>query len=598
MRLTALMAFVVLVTACTTAVPAPSPTQGPTAAADNEVPAQPVWPPVPDTPTGDLGEDASGALDRLIPSITAGSLDADALGVIADSGDARLAWLISDMLRLVRSASAEQSLADAFAELTGTERARNDRFGSVPWLSVTNLLIGWDLPAPPDYRERKADLFLAVEPGWEPFFADETSAIDWRWVSWGGVLIDDRPSGDPDPCPRGCIPALDDPTLTAAADGQWYADDRTVFGVVVNGEAVAFPKHIMEVHEMVNLTIGGRRVGMPYCTLCASVQAFLTDAVPQGVETPVLRTSGLLSRSNKVMYDLLTDSVFNTFTGRAISGPLHDRGIVLEPTTVVVTTWGEWKQMHSATRIVAEDGGIGRRYSDDPLGGRDDDGPIFPIGQVDPRLPAQARVFGVIDPDAGPVAFGVEQAEAELMAGGEVRLESVEIIADAGGLRARVIGGDELPAQEAFWFAWSQFHPATAVWSGTFTGDAAATPPPDEREAYLTTMCAALAELTDLEPRLNALRGGEAATEEDLAAARASLSEARRLVSATGAWPPGAAFRTAMLDSLGQIASGLGAAATSIDDGQLREALAELPYITTDRVELELQQVTESGFRC
>jgi hypothetical protein len=28
-----------------------------------------------------------------------------------------------------------------------------------------------------------------------------------------------------------------------------------------------------------------------------------------------------------------------------------------------------------------------------------------------------------------------------------------------------VRGGDELPAHQAFWFAWSQFHPETVVWT-------------------------------------------------------------------------------------------------------------------------------------
>jgi len=65
-------------------------------------------------------------------------------------------------------------------------------------------------------------------------------------VSWGGVLIDDRPAGDGDPCPRGCIAALDDPALTATAAGDWYPDERTVFGGVAGDEAVAFPQNIME----------------------------------------------------------------------------------------------------------------------------------------------------------------------------------------------------------------------------------------------------------------------------------------------------------------------------------------------------------------
>jgi hypothetical protein len=219
------------------------------------------------------------------------------------------------------------------------------------------------------------------------------------------------------------------------------------------------------VHEMVNLTIGGRRIGLPYCTLCGSAQAYLIDAVPEGVATPVLRTSGLLSRSNKVMYDLVTRSAFNTFTGEAVSGPLQDAGVVLEHVTVVVTTWGEWKAAHPETRIVAQDGGIGRAYPDDPLGGRDLEGPIFPVGPIDPRLPAQAAVVGVIGPDGSPIAFPLEQARAELESGGSVTVGGVEALLDGGGLRVHSADGDEIPSHAAFWYAWSQFHPETVVWS-------------------------------------------------------------------------------------------------------------------------------------
>jgi hypothetical protein len=45
-----------------------------------------------------------------------------------------------------------------------------------------------------------------------------------------------------------------------------------------------------------------------------------------------------------------------------------------------------------------------------------------------------------------------------------VRLAGVELVADGSGFRARR-DGVELPAHQAFWFAWSQFHPRTAVWA-------------------------------------------------------------------------------------------------------------------------------------
>ena len=125
-----------------------------------------------------------------------------------------------------------------------------------------------------------ADLFLLIEPRWAPFFDDEDSGIDWRLVGWGGVFIDDRPDATAGQiCPRGCIPALDQPAVTDAEGGSWYPDDDLVFGIVIGRQARAYPKNIMEVHEMVNDTLGGRQIAIPYCTLCLSAQAYFTDDV-------------------------------------------------------------------------------------------------------------------------------------------------------------------------------------------------------------------------------------------------------------------------------------------------------------------------------
>ncbi len=423
------------------------------------------YPAAPSAPTGPLDAEVVDAAEELVAGATDTGLDRDALAVVVGSGDARLAWVLQDLLRFIQSGSDADALVDAFESLTGVDPARDPEFDQSAWLSVTNHLIAWDLPAPPRYRETKAVLFLAVEPGWEPFFADADATIDWRLLSWGGVLIDDRRLGDPRPCSDGCIPALDDPDLTSAEQGGWYPDDAIVFGITQGAESVALPKNIMQVHEMVNITLGGRRLGVPYCTLCGSAQAYYTDRGPGAADDLVLRTSGLLSRSNKVMYDLTTQSVFDTFTGAAVSGPLQDDGFTLDQATVVVSTWAEWRAAHPETRIVAEDGGLGRTYPADPLGGRDDNGPIFPIGRADPRLPVQAEIVGVIAPDGTPIAFDATQAASALNRGDPVEAQGVELFADGGGLRARTTEGDELAAHQAFWFAWSQFHPDTIVWT-------------------------------------------------------------------------------------------------------------------------------------
>ena len=427
--------------------------------------ASPVrWPDAPSVPSGELDPVVAAAVDRLVAAGPNAPPDRQALDTLAESGDARLAWLLSDLLRLTVTPDAEDALVDAFRRLTEADPG-DPRFGANPWLALTNLLIGWDLPAPPGYRDHKAALLLTLEPAWEPLFEDADGTLDWRHVTWGGVLMDTRTAGSTEGCERSCIPSLDDPALTDAVDGDWYPDDRIVFGIKVGDEAVALPKHIMEVHELVHLTLAGQRIGIPYCTLCASAHAYRLDGIAPGGEPLVLRTSGLLSRSNKVMVDLRSGSAFHTFTGRAATGPLREAGVVLEPLTVTVATWAEWRAAHPGTRIIARDGGIGRAYPADPLCGRDDAGPIFPTGPLDVRLPAQAAVIGVLGPAGEAVAFAADAARADLEAGRPVTLGDVELVGDDGGLHARMRDGRELVSHQSFWFAWSQFHPTTSLWA-------------------------------------------------------------------------------------------------------------------------------------
>ena len=422
----------------------------------------------PAAPAAPGADDASApaaveAIDQLMTGLERGRVDLQAVGDLRTSGDARHAWLVSDLLRFFGGDEGER-LQLAFSELTATNLEDDPDASVSPWLSTANHLIAWDTPDYPDYRIDKSRLFLLIEPAWEPLFTDDDAAVDWRYLGWGGVRIDDRPLGDVAPCEDGCIPGLDDPAVTDAAGGDWYPDESVVFGIVEGGEALAIPKNIAEVHEMFNLTLGGRRFGVPYCTLCGSAQAYRTDD-PDLDEPLLLRTTGLLTRSNKVMYDLDSASVFDTFTGEAVSGPLQDDGVALEEVTVVSSTWAEWRAAHPETTIIASDGGIGRSYDLHPLGDRDADGPIFPVGSIDGRLPEQELVVGIATDEGRVVAFASGAASRALDAGTEVAIDGIGLVADGDGLRAiDVDSGAELAAHEAFWFAWSQFHPDTSVW--------------------------------------------------------------------------------------------------------------------------------------
>ena len=75
-------------------------------------------------------------------------------------------------------------------------------------------------------------------------------------------------------------------------------------------------------------------------------------------ESTTFGTSGLLYRSNKVMYDRATRSLWNQFIGEPVIGPLADSGIRQPFFPSVVTTWGEWWDEHPDTTVLAQDTGI------------------------------------------------------------------------------------------------------------------------------------------------------------------------------------------------------------------------------------------------
>lgn len=414
----------------------------------------------PAIPDGPLAPEIAAAVETaFIDSMATGQWgqeQLEALITLSESGDPRLAWIVGDMMRFATGPELNQIFL-----LVATDLLGKDMFGGNPWGTVTDHLIAWDIPEPPDYLRVKRAIFTSLLPGWDRIFVE--GDIDWRMVSWGGVLIDDRPFDTTD-TPCNCIPAADNPQVTSAEDADWLDDDDIVFGVEVNGEYRAYPRRIMEVREMVNDTLGGRDLGIPYCTLCGAAQAYFTDDLPAGVERPVLRTSGLLIRSNKVMYDLTTYSVFDTFLGHAVTGPLAEIGLQLEQASVVTTDWKSWKDAHPETTVLSEYLALGR--DPDFRNGRDADGPIFPIGNVDPRLPVHEDIIGVVTPNGTPVAFQRSAAMITLTRGEAVIFENVRLELDAGGIRVVDLSGNDLGSHQAFWFAWSQFHPTTELWAG------------------------------------------------------------------------------------------------------------------------------------
>ncbi|MES0861844.1 DUF3179 domain-containing protein [Ruegeria sp. SCPT10] len=191
--------------------------------------------------------------------------------------------------------------------------------------------------------DQNFDLFLQPE-----YLARDRMKIRLEEIAWGGVYKDG-------------IPSLDNPTLISAADASYLKGDDLVFGVSINGDVRAYPLRIMGWHEMFNEVIGGVPVALAYCTLCGSGILFETQVA--GRRKPfVFGSSGFLYRSNKLMFDRETHSLWNQYTGKPVVGPLVDSGIELKQRPVVITTWDNWKTSHPGTRVLSLDTGHRRNY--------------------------------------------------------------------------------------------------------------------------------------------------------------------------------------------------------------------------------------------
>lgn len=203
------------------------------------------------------------------------------------------------------------------------------------------------------FRKLKIDAFNRIDPRFMRFLGGDKSRrenlkIRLEEIVWGGVKVDG-------------IPSLDNPKLVSADDAGYVRDDDLVFGVEINGDARAYPLRIMGWHEMFNDIIGGVPVALAYCTLCGAGILFETGDVHEG-KTLVFGSSGFLYRSNKLMFDRQTDSLWNQFTGEPVSGALKDAGIKLKIRPVVITTWQKWEARHPGTKVLSLNTGHSRNY--------------------------------------------------------------------------------------------------------------------------------------------------------------------------------------------------------------------------------------------
>ena len=313
----------------------------------------------------------------------------DGMKSARDAGDKSMVPVIVTLMRFINREAVFEEAVLTLNELTGED------FGTTPaawpaWFEWVGANLD-DYRPPDGYPQLKRRFLASIHPGFEQFLQgyEDTSRIEPFEIEWGGVA----PDG---------IPPLEFPPNIPADEAEYLESHERVFGVSINGEHRAYPLRIMNPHEMANDVLGGEPISLAYCTLCGAGIAYHGEF--DGMET-TFGTSGFLYRSNKIMYDRETLSLWNQETGQPVIGELADSGIQLNFFPTLLTTWGEWTDEHPDTTVLALDTGVSQPGSyfpeDNPNATYyeyfNTPGTMFPVWIRDDSLEAKDVVLGVND---------------------------------------------------------------------------------------------------------------------------------------------------------------------------------------------------------
>ncbi len=337
-----------------------------------------------------------------------------ALARILQADDKRFTAVLIELIRadqigLMRSGLNQANLQHAIEQLNGQTTGDN-WFDLIEWYGKT------DLEPPPGFTRWKGQMLSLIDPRFAGFLQDKyPSKIRVEEIQWGGVPVDG-------------IPALDQPVMLTAGEADYLEPENVVFGIVQNGEARAYPKRILDWHEMANDVVGDVPVSLAYCTLCGAAVAF--DGRASDGKTYDFGSSGFLYRSNKLMYDRQTNTLWNQLTGEPVLGELADSGIQLDILPVVLTTWEAWRSAHPDTLVVDVDTGFNRDYR--PGAAYGDyfayEDTMFPVWQRSDLLQSKDQIYAVRVNDV-PKAYPIEVLVEEKVVNDDLGGEAIVLVA-------------------------------------------------------------------------------------------------------------------------------------------------------------------------
>ena len=174
--------------------------------------------------------------------------------------------------------------------------------------------------------------------------------------------------------------------------------------------------------------------------------------------------SGLLYRSDLLMFDRESESLWSQISSEAVTGPSLGKRLKLLRSRMM--SWGEWRKLHPESKILSRNTGYDQPYGRPPYGDyAKSKRLLFPV-KYDKRYHPKMPMVGLRIPGSAARAYPAAELVA---AGGDVREQfmghPVRVRFDPAHEVFDVEAPSGVEIVEAYWFAWTAFHPETTVFT-------------------------------------------------------------------------------------------------------------------------------------
>jgi hypothetical protein len=264
----------------------------------------------------------------------------------------------------------------------------------------------------------------------------------------------------------GAMPGSGVVPLNESRRGKYLVTSDRVVGVILGGQARAYPVRLLNWHEVINDTLGGIPIAVTYHPLCDSVVVFDRRV---GGETLEFGVSGLLFNSNQLLFDRrvepTTESLWSQLLGRAVAGPAAEAGRTLDVLPSSVARWDRWLELYPETTVIDPDPDLVKRYERNPYGNYYLTGqPRFPVEPLPPEGEGKLmRPIVVVETEDDRWAYALPLDSASAGAWSEP-LPGVRFLADTDGVTSTFVVEAEPGTRvyHSLWFAWYAHRPQTA----------------------------------------------------------------------------------------------------------------------------------------